>query len=113
MKINFIFFFLNTNFNFNSISIIIKQNLNLWNLIVTSELLSGWFCLVDVCFLLCLILFNDFYFEQLLFDKQNGVLEDGLLKCFKGVIMIIRSKMVDTTKTLKFMSAGVFQNRRN
>ena len=42
--------------------------------------------LLDVCFVLCLILFNDFYFERWLFDKQNG-----LLKCFKGVNRIIGS----------------------
>ena len=47
--------------------------------------------LVDVCFVLCLILFNDFYFAQWLFDKQNELLEYGLLKCFKGVNMIIGS----------------------
>ena len=47
--------------------------------------------LLDVCFVLCLILFNDFYFERWLFDKQNGFLENVLLKCFKGVNMSIGS----------------------
>ena len=69
--------------------------------------------LVDVCFVLRLILFSDFYFEGLLFDKQNELLEIELLKCFKGVNMIIGSKMVTSTKALKLMPAAVFQNRRN
>ena len=47
--------------------------------------------LLDVCFVLCLILFNDLYFERWTFDKQNGLLENELLKCFKDVKMIIGS----------------------
>ena len=50
--------------------------------------------LLDVCFVLCLILFNDFYFERWLFDKQNGFLENVLLKCFKGVNMSIGSSHI-------------------
>ena len=42
-------------------------------------------------FVLCLILFSDFYFERWLFDRQNGLLENGLLKYFRGVNMIIGS----------------------
>ena len=65
--------------------------------------------LVDVCFLLCLILFSDFYFERRLFDKQNGLLENGLLKYFKGVNMIIGSMMAASTKTLQFISVAVLK----
>ena len=54
--------------------------------------MSRSFCLLlDVRFVLCLILFNDLYFERWAFDKQNGLLENELLKCFKGVNMIIGS----------------------
>ena len=34
-------------------------------------------------------------------------------RCFKGVNMIIGRYMVASTKTLKFMSAGVFQTKTN
>ena len=108
IDLNFIFlFFWNANFNSN-----LSFNWN-WNKIwiygvrLWRQRTFVW--LVDVCFVLCLILFNDFYFERWLFDKQNGLLENGLLKYFKGVNMIIGLMMAASTKTLQFISVAVLK----
>ena len=73
MNLNFIFRFFSFNTNFNC------------NLSFNKKWKKIWICgcwlgrqrvfvrLVDVCFVLCLILFNDFYFEGWLFDKQDGL----------------------------------------
>ena len=46
-----------------------------------------WF--LDVCFVSRLILFNCFYLEWWLFNKPNGLLENGLLKCSRSFNLII------------------------
>ena len=64
------------------VSIKIELNLNLWCLWRH----GGIVWLVDVCFVLCMNLFNDFYFECWLFEKQKGLLgKRKWLKFFKGV----------------------------
>ena len=74
--------------------------------------------LLDVCFVLCLILFNDLYFERWTFDKQNGLLENELLKCFKDVNMAHRwllpqkrwsSCQQEFLKTLQFISVTILE----
>ena len=58
----------------------LKQNLNLWNLIVTSRAFA-W--LVDVFFVLCLILFSDFYFEGWTLRQTKWIAGKWIVEMFQ------------------------------